>query len=101
MGLAAAGTVVCVVLLALTMLPAVLAVLGPRIDKGRISFLVRRQQRHESTGKLVGGERLSHLLTAKPWLTLVIVIAGILVIASPTLHLKLGLPDDGSKPKST
>ncbi len=100
MGLAAAGTVICVVLLALTMLPAVLAVLGPRIYKGRIGFLARRHDRHEDTG-VVGGERWSRLVTAKPWVTLVIVIAGILVIAWPTLHLKLGLPDDGTKPKST
>ncbi len=99
MGLAAAGTVVCVVILALTMLPAVLSVLGPRIDKGRIGFLARRRERHE--GKLVGGERWSRIVTAKPWLTLLIVIAGIVVIAWPTRSLKLGLPDDGSKPKST
>ncbi|HEX4430063.1 MAG TPA: MMPL family transporter [Frankiaceae bacterium] len=101
MGLAAAGTVVCVVLLALTMLPAVLAVLGPRINKGRIGFLAKRHERHEGGGKLVGGERWSRIVTAKPWVTLVLVIAGILVIAWPTLHLKLGLPDDGTKPKST
>ena len=99
MGLAAAGTVVCVVLLALTMLPAVLAVLGPRMDKGRIGFLARRQERHADGQP--GGERWSRLVTAKPWITLVVVIAGVLVIAWPTLSLKLGLPDDGSKPKST
>jgi RND superfamily putative drug exporter len=99
MGLAAAGTVVCVVLLALTMLPAVLAVLGPRIDKGRIGFLAKRHD-HPSR-KLVGGERWSRLVTAKPLITLVVVIAGVLVIAWPTLSMKLGLPDDGSKPKST
>jgi putative drug exporter of the RND superfamily len=99
MGLAAAGTVVCVVLLALTMLPAVLAVLGPRINKGRIGFLARRHEGHE--GNRVGGERWSKMVTAKPWLTLALVIAGVLVIAWPTLNLKLGLPDDGSKPKST
>jgi putative drug exporter of the RND superfamily len=99
MGLAAAGTVVCVVLLALTMLPAVLAVLGPRINKGRIGFLARRQERQE--GRPVGGERWSKIATAKPWLTLVFVIIGVGVIAWPTLNLKLGLPDDGSKPKSS
>jgi RND superfamily putative drug exporter len=99
MGLAAAGTVICVVLLALTMLPAVLAALGPRIDKGRIGFLARRHERHEDS--MVGGERWARLVTAKPWITLIVVIIGVLVIAEPTLHMKLGLPDDGSKPKST
>jgi RND superfamily putative drug exporter len=99
MGLAAAGTVICVVLLALTMLPAVLAALGPRIDKGRIGFLARRHDRHET--EMVGGERWSRLVTAKPLISLVVVIAGVLVIAWPTLSMKLGLPDDGSLPKST
>ena len=99
MGLAAAGTVVAAVLLSLTFLPALLAVLGPRINKGSIGFLVRRHER--KAAKPVGGARWEKLVTAKPWITLVLVVAGIVVVALPTLNLKLGLPDDSSLPKST
>ncbi len=99
MGLAAAGTVIAAVVLALTFLPAFLAVLGPRISKGSLGFLTRRQQRN--AGRPSGGERWSKLVTAKPLLTLVIVIGGVLVMAWPALKLELGLPDDGSLPKST
>jgi RND superfamily putative drug exporter len=99
MGLAAAGTVVVAVLLALTFLPAMLAVLGPRITKGSIGFLTRRRERN--VGKPDGGERWAKLVTAKPWITLVLVVAGVLVVAWPTLSIKLGLPDDSSKSKAT
>ncbi len=99
MGLAAAGTVVAAVVLALTFLPALLAVLGPRIDKGRIGFLARRQERMR--GKPDGGERWSNLVTAKPWITLILVVVGVAIVAWPALSLRLGLPDDSSKPKST
>jgi RND superfamily putative drug exporter len=99
MGLAAAATVAVTVLLSLTLLPAVLALLGPRVSKGRIGFLANRQDR--AAGRATWGERWSNLVTAKPWLTLILCIVGIGVIALPTLDLQLGLPDDSSKPAST
>jgi putative drug exporter of the RND superfamily len=99
MGLAAAGTVVVAVLVALTFLPALLAVLGPRIGKGRIGFLSRRE--NVRAGEPNRGERWSRLVTAKPWATVALVIVAVGVVAVPALDLQLGLPDDGSKPKST
>ncbi len=99
MGLAAAGTVVGAVLVALTLLPALLAVLGTRIDKGRIGVLARR--REAAAGRPNGGERWSRIVTARPWLTVALTVVAVGVVALPTLHLQLGLPDDGSKPKST
>ncbi|SOD72182.1 RND superfamily putative drug exporter [Jatrophihabitans sp. GAS493] len=99
MGLAAAGTVAVTVLLSLTLLPAVLSLLGPRINKGSIGFLARRHERNAT--KPNGGERWSKLVTAKPWLTLVVGVVGIGIIALPVLDLNLGLPDDSSKPAST
>jgi RND superfamily putative drug exporter len=99
MGLAAAGTIAVTVVLSLTLLPAVLSLLGTRIGKGRIGFLARRQDR--MAGRRSGGERWSQLVTARPWLTVVACVVGIGVIALPTLDLQLGLPDDSSKPTST
>jgi RND superfamily putative drug exporter len=99
MGLAAAATVAVTVVLSLTLLPAVLSLLGPRITKGRIGFLARRQER--AAGRPGWGERWSGLVTAKPWLTVIACVVGIGIIALPTLDLELGLPDDSSKPTST
>jgi RND superfamily putative drug exporter len=99
MGLAAAGTIAVTVLLSLTLLPAILSLLGPRIGKGRIGFLARRQER--AAGQRTNGERWSRVVTAKPWLTVIVCIVGIGIIALPTLDLQLGLPDDSSKPTST
>jgi len=96
-GLAAAGTVVCVVLLALTMLPAVLAASDPASTRAASASWPGANERQQ--GKLVGGERWSRLVTAKPWLTLVIVVGGVLVIAWPTLHMKLGLPTTEASPR--
>jgi putative drug exporter of the RND superfamily len=99
MGLAAAGTVAITVVLALTLLPAILSLLGPRITKGQIRFLVHRRERQASRPDW--GERWSNLVTARPWLTVIACIVGIGIISAPLLDLQLGLPDDSSKPTST
>lgn len=99
MGLAAAATVAVTVLLSLTLLPAVLSLLGTRVAKGRVGFLSRRQDRPKT--KPDGGERWEGIVTAKPWLTVIACVVGIGIIAIPLLHMNLGLPDDSSKPTST
>ncbi|MCM3885573.1 MMPL family transporter [Frankia sp. R82] len=99
MGLAAAGTVAVTVLLSLTLLPAVLSLLGTRVTRGQLGFLTRRQQR--AVGRPTGGERWEAVVTAKPWLTVITCVVGIGVIALPLLQLSLGLPDSSSKPTST
>lgn len=99
MGLAAAGTVVVVVLVALTFVPAVLALLGTRVDAGRIPGLAKRAARRNDT--LGAGQRWANLVTAKPWLTIAACVAAVAVLALPMLKLQLGLPDDSSKPTST
>ena len=99
MGLAAAATVAITVLIALTLLPAVLSLLGDRIATGRIKVLSRRQDRIGTTP--TGGERWEKIVTAKPWLTVIAGTAALGVIALPLLNLNLGLPDDSSKATST
>jgi RND superfamily putative drug exporter len=99
MGLAAAATVAIVVVLAITFVPAVLSVLGPRIDRGSIGVLARRQERLATRSSF--GERWSRIPTARPWITVAVTVIGIGVISLPVLDLKLGLPDDSSKPTSS
>jgi uncharacterized membrane protein YdfJ with MMPL/SSD domain len=90
MGLAAAGTVVVAVLIALTLLPAMLGFAGARANKGR------KIDPEKSLGN-----RWVHIVTARPLIALLLVITGLLVIALPALNIRLALPDDSSKPKST
>jgi RND superfamily putative drug exporter len=99
MGLGAAGTVAGVVVIAITLVPALLAMLGHRIEKGRIGFLSRRQERLSTEANF--GRRWSRIATAKPWLTVVAVVGAVAVVSLPLKDMSLGLPDDSTKPTST
>ncbi|NMN95501.1 MMPL family transporter [Antrihabitans stalactiti] len=99
MGVAAAATVAVAVLISITLVPALLALLGERINGGRIGPLARRQESREpGTGF---GRRWSQLVTAKPIVTVLLCIVGVGVLAYPALDLELGLPDDGAKSTDT
>ncbi|CAO5233799.1 MMPL family transporter [Frankia sp. AgKG'84/4] len=101
MGLAAAATVAIVVVIAVTFVPAVLAALGTRVNAGRVGFLSRRVTAATSGDRMNFGRRWSGIVTAKPWLTVLVCVAATVVLALPATSLKLGLPDDSSKPSST
>jgi RND superfamily putative drug exporter len=90
MGLAAAGTVAIAVLIALTLLPALLGFAGRRV-------LGRRARDPEAVivGKLTMGLRWARLVTRRPGAVLLVAMLGLAVVAIPALDLRLGLPDDG------
>ncbi|MEV4641044.1 MMPL family transporter [Actinoplanes sp. NPDC049548] len=89
MGLAAAGAVTIAVLIALTLLPALLGFTGTRI-MGR-----RRSRDPEGDGtRVTAGRRWATLVTRRPALTLMAATLGLLVVAIPALSLRLGLPGD-------
>ena len=90
MGLAAAGTVAIAVLIALTLLPALLGFAGARAGKGR----------RPATGA-TAGLRWARLVTRRPLIAIGVVIAALLVVAAPALDLRQGLPDDGIKGEET
>jgi RND superfamily putative drug exporter len=90
MGLAAAGTVAVSVLIALTLLPAMMGFFGLRLAKGK----------HPDPAKRPMGERWAGLVTARPALTIIAVVVLMGAVAIPASHLSLGLPDAGSQPKS-
>jgi putative drug exporter of the RND superfamily len=108
MGLAAAGAVAISVVLAVTLVPAVLSVLGGRLNAGRLRVPGRRKDTSPDDPEAAAagstspaGERWGRLVTARPWLT----IAGVVVLcglsALPLRSLDLGLPDDHTKATST
>ncbi|TDD67464.1 MMPL family transporter [Actinomadura darangshiensis] len=88
LGLAAAFTVTVAVLVALTLLPALLGFAGRRA-------LARRRP------SASWGHRWGRLVTSHPVMVLLLAIAGLLVAATPALGLRLGLPDDGTAPPET
>ncbi|WP_269087152.1 MMPL family transporter [Kribbella sp. ALI-6-A] len=93
MGLGAAATVAIAVLAALTLLPAILGLLGHRLVPKPGSRAARREQAQAVT---VLGERWASFVTQRPLRTLVITLLALLVLAIPALSLKLALADNSS-----
>ncbi|GHA06016.1 MMPL family transporter [Streptomyces echinoruber] len=102
MGVAAAGTVALAVLIALTMIPALLGYAGRRIHPaGEKSRLLGggRPRRHPDRPNL--GTRWASLVVRRPLAVLLLGVVGLGAAAIPAASLQLGMGDDGSKPAST
>ena len=113
MGLVAAGAVLISVLIALTLLPALLGFAGEKITH----FVGPRRRTREKTGRVGHAERIARRSATDPstaagaaWGRFVVrfripvLIAGIgvaLVIAIPALSIDLGLPSAVSQPTSS
>ncbi|MET9786340.1 MMPL family transporter [Streptomyces canus] len=98
MGLAAAGTVVIAVLIALTMVPALLGYAGRKVRPAG-------EKRRKTTGTALAkpnlGTRWASFVIRRPAAVLLLGVVGLGAIALPVSQLELGLPDDGSQPTST
>jgi uncharacterized membrane protein YdfJ with MMPL/SSD domain len=99
MGLAAAGTVAIAVLIAISLLPAILGFCGPRLARGNRVLAMR--PRHRKPGTDTMSVRWARMVTRRPLLVTTLSIALLGAIAIPATHMKLGLPDGGSKPTDT
>ncbi|MEU1519906.1 MMPL family transporter [Streptomyces sp. NPDC005811] len=128
MGLAAAGTVVVAVLIALTMIPALLGYAGRKVkpagEKGK--RFGRRTAEEPAGGTTAGttagtaggttagttagtagaakpnmGARWASFVVRRPVAVLLLGVVGLGAIALPATRLELGLPDDGSQSTST
>ena len=97
MGLAAAGTVTIAVLIALTLLPAILGFAGHRAGRTN-RVLGYRPRRRADVARETASVRWAQFVTKRP---LPVLLAGLALLgtaALPATHMKLGLPDGGSKP---
>ncbi|MCZ0983152.1 MMPL family transporter [Streptomyces diastatochromogenes] len=97
MGLAAAGTVVIAVLIAVTLIPALLGICGRRIGPPR----AKRRRGEGDRPKPAMGVRWARFVVRRPVAVLLGGIALLGVIAVPAASLEMGLPGDESKPAST
>ncbi|RBM16899.1 MMPL family transporter [Streptomyces sp. PT12] len=104
MGLAASANVAVAVLVALTLVPAALGIVGKRIFGRRL-----RKQNPETgvpasltkPGKENGGTRWARGLLRRPALALGASVIGLGVLAVPVASMELGLPDNGTQPEDT
>ncbi len=79
------------VLLATTLVPAALAVLGPRINAGRLPFTARLDSdRAASTGNR--WRKWGHVVVAHPWLAIILAGGPLLLLAWQAVRLDTSLP---------
>ncbi|BCJ50460.1 membrane protein [Actinoplanes sp. NBRC 14428] len=99
MGLAAAFTVAVSVVIALTLLPALLGFAGRRLRGGRRAGLHTRDPQDGNGGP--SGERWARLVARRPVAVLLIAVVGLGTIALPARDMRLGLSDDSTAPSDS
>jgi len=98
-GAALASIVAVLVVMAasVTLVPALLAIAGPRIDRLRIPGTGRAAADPDATP----AARWSRAVQRRPWVAAIAGAAVLLVLASPFAGLRLGFPDQGNDPQGT
>lgn len=102
-GLSTSLVVLFAVATALTLLPALLSLLGERIDTGR---LMGRRRRVKRTGGAKRAEdtswwRFAHRVSGRPWPYLIVATVALLALAAPALRMETGFPDAGNDSTTT
>ncbi|MFJ1968301.1 MMPL family transporter [Streptomyces sp. NPDC087903] len=97
MGLAAAGAVVVGVLIALTLVPALLGFWPNAV----LSRSARREGRIKEGGETDGGTRWARFVLRRPLPVLLLSVVGLGALALPVTDLQLGMPGDEAKSTST
>lgn len=95
MGMGAAIAVALAITAALTLIPALLSVFGKALIPKRGSKAYRREQ---SDAAATLGTRWGRLATAKPIVTIALVLAALVTLALPATQLRLTLPGNGYEP---
>jgi putative drug exporter of the RND superfamily len=98
--ISASLAVLVVMLASITLLPALLSYLGPRVDRLRIPILGRRLDKVEGDGDSPAA-RWSHAVQRHPWFAAIVSTAILLALAAPALGMRLGFPDAGNDKEGT
>lgn len=99
MGVAAAGTVAVAVLVALTLLPAILGLLKSKAFAGRVRKYSPKQD--EGGRILNNGVRWARAIGKAPVAVVLLVVVGLGALAIPMKDLHLAFPTDSTKPADT
>lgn len=104
LGLAAAVTVVTAVLGALTLVPAVLGLIGRRIDRVRVrkpvAETVPPKDGAEAGAEAGGWHRYAQRVERRPWWFLTGGVVLLAILSFPVFFIQLGHIGDGADPKS-
>ncbi|MGL4306808.1 MAG: MMPL family transporter [Mycobacteriaceae bacterium] len=95
MGSAAALTVVIAVLIALTLLPAILSLFGTKVFAGKIKWLTSTTSKSSENSSTLA-KRYAAWVTRMPLLPLVAGVAVLGLVAIPMTGIKLALPSDAT-----
>ena len=98
--ISASLAVLVVMVAAITLLPALLAILGERVNKLRLPFFGRSVLTDSGGGDSLAG-RWSHGVQRRPWIAAIIATAILLALAVPALDMRLGFPDAGNDAETT
>jgi RND superfamily putative drug exporter len=96
LGFSTAIVVIIAMSVAVTLLPAILGLLGRRIDK----LAVHRTRDAEHPRETLSG-RWAHHVGSHPWQYMIVSLLVLLALAVPVLSLHIGVADDGNAAKST
>ena len=96
-GLATAIMVLAAVAAAVTLLPALLGLLGDRIDRGRVV----RRHRPAKPAEQTAWWRFGHRVSARPWPYLAASVVALLALAAPALAMQTAFPAAGDAPAET
>src|SRR5262245_86222 len=97
--ISASLAVLVVMLASVSLLPALLSYLGPRVDRLRIPLLGRGLHKETNGDSLAA--RWSHAVQRRPWTAAIAATALLLALAAPALGMRLGFPDAGNDPPDT
>ena len=97
--LAASFAVLVVMFASITLLPALLSYLGPRVDMWKIPFLGRLSRPTDVTTSPAA--RWSHWIQRRPWPAAIVATLILLLLALPALGMRLGFPDAGNDAPDT
>ena len=97
--ISASLAVLVVMLASITLLPALLSYLGPKVDRLRIPLLGRRLEKEGTSDSPAA--RWSHAVQRRPWTAAIVATAILLALAAPALGMRLGFPDAGNDKPGT
>ncbi len=100
LGLAASMTVIVAVAAAITLLPAILSLLGHRIGKGRLPFTKPRDESPEAREQRMVA-RWGRFVTNHAWIMGGLALLVLVVFIVPLAWVQLGSSDAGSNPEGT